>query len=266
MILFKREFNRNLKALIIWTAIMAGLMLMMLSIYPQFAKQQETIDQMMKAFPEAMVKAFNMDKLSMKDVLGFYAIECYLMLTLFGSIYAAMLGAGILSKEENEKTIEFLLSKPISRSSILTQKLLLVTANLVIFNGLIAIVNLIGFSFTKDNNLDMTAFALLTAGPLLMHIVFAVIGFMISCLVRKSRNILTISLGLVFGTYFFSIMASMSEKFEFLKYLSPFKYVDSADLIINKSIKPLYLAIMLGVIIISTAASFFIYNRKDIAV
>ncbi len=266
MILFYREFKRNYKALLIWTLVMAALMLMMLSIYPQFAEQQEAIEQMMSAFPEAMIKALNMDKLSMGDILGFYAIECYLMITLFGSVYAVMLGSSILAKEENERTIEFLLSKPIKRTSVITQKLMLVAVNLVIFNSLIAVVNIIGFSFTKDNNVDMSIFALLSAGPLLLHLVFAALGFFISSVVRKSRNILAISLGIVFGTYFLSLIANMAEKMEFLKYISPFQYVEAADIILTESIKPLYLLVMLALIAISTAASYYIYNRKDISV
>lgn len=266
MLLFKRDFRRNFKSLLIWTLIMAGLMLMMLSIYPQFAKQQEALDQMINVLPEAMLKAFNMDKLNMNTVLGYYAVECYIMITLVGSIYAAMLGSSILSKEESGKTIEFLLSKPITRTSIVSQKLLLVVTNLVIFNADIALVNLLGFSFSKNTGFDMKAFILLTIGPLLMHILFAFVAFMISSIIHKSRNTVSISLGLVFITYFLNLVASMSEKFDFLKYFSPFKYIDSADLIIDKAIKAEYLVIMIAVITVSAVVTYAVYHKKDIVV
>ena len=134
MMIFKREFSRNKKSLIIWSIILVGLILMTLSIYPQFAEQQESMEELLKAYPEPLKKAFGMDTLSLGSLIGFYAIQVYFMTTLLGSIYAVMLAANIVAKEENEKTIEFLLAKPISRSQILTEKLLAVFTNVVILN------------------------------------------------------------------------------------------------------------------------------------
>jgi len=266
MLLFKREFKRNLKGLIIWSAVIGGLILLILAIYPQFAEDQEKLNAMLQAYPESMTKAFGMDKLSFGTVLGFYAVEGYLMITLFGSIYAVMLASNILSKEANEKTIEFLLSKPITRMQIISQKLLAIVTNLVILNVIVAIVNLIGFNLSKNNQVETKTFLLISIAPFILQLTFGSVAFLISCIVKKSRSIFSISLAIVFVTYFFSIISGISDKYKNLKYISPFKYVDAADIITGNEIRPLYVIIMVAIILISIAASYILYKKKDVTV
>jgi len=49
-------------------------------------------------------------------------------------IHASMIGAAIISKEERDKTTEFLFAKPVSRNEIITAKLFSGFANILIFN------------------------------------------------------------------------------------------------------------------------------------
>ncbi|HYE82365.1 MAG TPA: ABC transporter permease subunit [Clostridia bacterium] len=265
MIILKREMNRNMKALIIWTLVISGITILNLMMFPEVAEQQSAIDQLIKQMPESLIKAFGMDRLSMADPLGYYATKGYIMIILFGSIYAVMLAGNMLSKEHNEKTIEFILSKPITRSGIVTQKLLAVFINLLIFNLAITAANYLGFRMA-DAEFDMNIFLLLSVAPFLLHLVFASISFLLSSQMKKSRNIVSISLGLVFVMYFIDIMSSISGELENLKYVTPYEYVDAVEIVINKSINTTYLGIMAGVISLCALASYLIYRRRDIAV
>ncbi|HYE11133.1 MAG TPA: multidrug ABC transporter permease, partial [Patescibacteria group bacterium] len=82
----------------------------------------------------------------------------------------------------------------------------------------------------------------------------------------KSRNIVSISLGLVFVMYFLDILSSISGKLEGLKYITPYEYVDAVEIVVNKSISTTYLGIMAAVIFIFISASYLIYQKRDIAV
>ena len=55
------------------------------------------------------------------------------------TIHAAMLGATIIAKEERDKTAEFLFVKPVSRSKIISFKLLVALVNIVILTIVAAI-------------------------------------------------------------------------------------------------------------------------------
>ncbi|MDQ0163762.1 ABC transporter permease subunit [Aeribacillus alveayuensis] len=264
--IFKREFKRNLKSLIIWSIVLTGLILLTLSIFPQFAEQQKSMEKLLEVYPDSIKKAFGMNQLNMGDLLGFYGVEIYIMTTLLGSIYAAILASNILAKEENEKTIEFLLSKPITRSQIVTEKLLAVFVNVLILNGVSTIASLIGFQFEKDPDVPTEPFSLLIVATILLHLTFAAISFMLSSILRKTRSILPISLGIVLAAYFMNVLAGISEDLEFLKYFSPFKYVDAAQIIQDNELKSLYIFIMASVILISIITSYIVYRKKDLAV
>lgn len=264
--IFKREISRNLKSLIIWSIVLGGLVLLMLSIYPQFNMNNESMKELLNAYPESLKKAFSMDKLDMGTILGFYGIEVYMITTLFGSIFAALLASNIIAKEENEKTVEFLLSKPVTRTQIVTEKLLALSANILILNSITAIISIIGFKFASNEQVAMKTFSLLVIATILLHFTFATISFFMSTIIKKNRNILATSLGLVFVCYFFGIISGVSDKFQNLKYLSPFKYVDAGDILKANAIEPLYILIMVTIMVISVALTYAVYRRKDISV
>jgi len=116
-----------------------GLLILMMSMFPSIAKGSDKITQLLDAYPKELLSAFDMDKLDFGDVFGYYSVEGYLFITLFGSIYTILLASGILSKEQGDKTIEFLLSKPITRKEIVTSKLLTFLTNIVILNLLLTL-------------------------------------------------------------------------------------------------------------------------------
>lgn len=264
--IFKREFIKNIKSLIIWSFILGGLVLLMLSVYPQFAKDHNSMNELLKAYPESMKKVFGMDKLNFGTILGFYGIEIYIMTTLIGSIYASIIASNIVAKESGEKTIEFLLSKPVLRSEVITQKLLAVIVNILILNAVIILVSIIGFQFTKNAEVPAKTFALLSAGTIMLHMTFAAISFMLSSIIKKTRNIISISMGIVFIQYFFHVMSGVSDKLESFKYVSLFSYVDSAIIISNNSLDMIYVIIMALIILMCVASAFIVYKKKDITV
>ena len=67
-------------------------------------------------------------------MLGFYAVECGNILGLGGAFFAALCAVSVISKEEKEHTAEFLLTHPVSRASILTDKLIAVILQILILN------------------------------------------------------------------------------------------------------------------------------------
>ncbi|HZG55414.1 ABC transporter permease subunit [Paenibacillus sp.] len=265
MIVYGRELRRNAKGLAIWSAVMCGYILLLLSMYPQFAADQEAMQQMLEAYPDSLKQAFGMDALNYGDVLGYYGVQIYMFITLIGSIYAAMLAGGILVKEENEKTVEFLLSKPISRAEVVLQKLAAAFTNLLVFNALMAAASLAGFRLSNDDA-AMNVYVLFATGAFLLHAAFASIAFLLSAVLRKSRSIVSASLGLVFFSYALHIAAGVSEPLRPLAELSLFHYVDAADIATNESIEAAYVAAMLALSALCLLGAFLYYKRKDITV
>lgn len=265
-LLIKTEFKRNFRLFLLWAVIIIGLSLLMLSLYPTFQGSFGDIEAFLSSYPQGFLEAFGLGEggLDMTTAYGWFGMEGYLFVVLLGGSYSAILGSSILSKEEDDKTIEFLLSKPISRNHILIGKGLVTVINLVLLNLILFITLLITFSIV--DKVDFVTTVLLCLGGLILDLIFASISMAISIFVTKSRIIMSISVGVVIGLYFLDIIATLTEKLTFLKYLTPYEYVNAIDIINHNKIEPVYLLISIGIIIISGFVTWYFYNRKDITV
>ncbi len=265
-LLIKTEFKRNLKSLAMWTAIILFLAVLMLSLYPAFKDSFDGLDQFLSLYPDAFLRAFGLGEgqLDMSTPYGWFGTEGYLFMVLIGGSYAGILGSSILAKEEDDKTIEFLLSKPISRNKVLLGKAVIVVVNLLLLNMILGLGLVITFAILKD--LDMGIILMLLLGSFILGMIFASLSFMVSVFITKSRKVMSISLGIVIGFYALDIVANVSDKLEYLKYFTPYEYVNAVMIVNEKSIDLLYIIISLGVIILSSFVSWFFYNRKDITV
>lgn len=266
MNLLLRELKRNLVASSIWLVLLIAVNAMMLASFESVAEMAKNTEAMLAQYPKEFVQAFSLDRLNMTDILHFYASRSFLLVTIFGSVYAILLSSSILSKEESEKTIEFLLSKPINRASLITSKLLCPLIYVTLFDLFFSVSNWFLMNHFKIYDFDTKGFLFISLGAWAIHLIFMFIGFVLSAFITKTRTNTAIALGIVFLGYFLSIAASLKEKLSFLNYLSPFSYFNTEDLVIGKTIQTPYLFITLIVIILCIGISYYHYGKKDIAV
>ncbi|HEX2946856.1 MAG TPA: ABC transporter permease subunit [Clostridia bacterium] len=263
MTLFLRELNRNSRSFIIWTTSLVTSSVLMMLLFPYM---QTNIAEMMKdmtgSMPEGMVSALNLG-LDFSKVLPFFAY-LFQYIILFSAIYAMLLGAGILSREEGEKTVEFLLAKPVTRNGIITSKLSCLLVYLVVFNLIFAAADYAAIRIVSEQDFSIKLFILLHFGQLLIQFVFALTGLLISVFVTRTATIYPLSVGVVLLMYFISIISGISGKLGDLKYLTPFEYAMPADIVRTGGIEPVCYVIIGALIVACTAGTYVFYNRKDI--
>ena len=184
--ILKRELKVNFKSFLIWTGILIVLFLAVFLVYPSIMSSEnvELMNEMMKVFPEEMLKAFNMDIATMDSAFGYLKTEGMLFIALFGGIYASTLGSSILLKEEDDKTIEYLNTLPVKRRCILLQKILCSLFYIILFVICIGIFNYIGLSLSGDFN--QKQYLLLAISPLLSSLVIFCICLFISTFTHKT--------------------------------------------------------------------------------
>ncbi|MHB8947181.1 MAG: ABC transporter permease subunit [Bacillota bacterium] len=266
MAIFLRELRRNFRPWLIWSVSLGAFVAMMMAIYPTIASQSANLREMMKMYPPAMLKAFNLDRLDMADVLGYYATEGFILAALISAIYSVQLASGLLAKEESDKTIEFLLAKPVTRTTIVTGKAVVAALYIIGLNGLQTLAALASFEAVKTGPYSVKAFLALAAGGLLIDLTFAALGLAVAVFVTKAKALYPLGIGLVLGTYILSVMAKLSSKLSALRWLSPFSYADTGDILEKGAIGGAYLTLFVVLIVALTAVAYTVYNRKDIAV
>ncbi|NLO88617.1 MAG: ABC transporter permease subunit [Firmicutes bacterium] len=264
MNILSRELRSNLRGLLVWALTLALLNLLLIAVYPSMAADKEALDELMELFPEAMIRMFGMEKLSMADPVGYYGVEAYFMVVLFGSIYAAILGAGILAKEEDDKTIEFLLAKPVSRGRVIMEKMLAWVLNVLALNLCIGLVSWLSFELFVTGDYSRAALFRLLLAPLLVHLFFAALGFFTALFFTRRKASLSASIGLVLGLYFANSIGQVSDTVKALSWLTPFRYMDPGDIFAEGSINPLYALLLLAASAALVATTWMLYRRRDI--
>ena len=260
MTLLKHELKQGFKTLAIWTASIGFLIAICLFLFPEMKGEMDNVSDMFSSMG-SFTAAFGMDRLNFGTLIGFYAVECGNILGLGGAFFASLIAVSALAKEEKERTAEFLLSHPVSRVSVISSKLAALVVQIVVMNVVI-------FA------LSAACIAVIGEGPAwkeicLMHLAYfllqlelAGICFGLSAFLR--RGSLGIGLGIAAMMYFLNIIANISEKAEFLKFITPFGYAEGADIVSNGSLDGKLILIGMAFALIGVAAAYFWYSRKDI--
>jgi len=262
--MFKREMNVNLKSFIIWMMVLISLFLIVFLMYPSILKSEniKMIDEMMELFPKEVLIALNLDISSMDSAFGWLKSEGFVFVLLIIGCYAGVLGSNILLKEEDDKTIEYLISLPIKRNDIIYNKILSGLIYIFLMVISLGIFNYICLSLSGD--FDVKQYFLLSITPLFSSIVIYFICMYLSTFTHKTKKMLGISLGIVFVSYVLQIFSTMATEVEFLKYFSVFTLADIRNVIIDISINPMMILISFGISILFFGLTIFQYNKKEL--
>lgn len=260
MVLFLHELKRDRIKLIIWALAISLMLLISIVIYPQMTSQMGEMGEMFSEMGEFSA-AFNMDQVNFGEFRGYFAVECGNVLGLGGAFFAALLGIASLAKEEHDHTAEFLLTHPVSRTYIVLQKLAAILAEILILNLAVALASVIA-TLAIGQSVDAKLFFEIFLGFALMQIEIACVTFGLSAFL--SGNGIGIGLGMAFVLYFMNILANLTDKAKFLRYLTPFSYADGTAIVSSGKIEVKYLIPGILFSLIGIGFAFLQYRRKDI--
>ncbi|MBV7505094.1 ABC transporter permease [Bacillus sp. sid0103] len=265
MNIFLKEMKSYRKSLIFWSI---GVFLMVASgmaKYAAYSSSGQSINDLIADLPKSLKAVMGFGVVDLSKISGYYSL-LYIYLLLMATIHAAMLGASIIAKEERDKTAEFLFTKPVSRTAIITAKLVAACMNIVIFNlvTLASVVTLI----EKYNNTGEAVngeIVLTQVGMFILQVLFLVIGSSLAAVKKKPKTAPSLATGILLVTYMLSIAIDLNEKMEGMKYLTPFKYFEAKNVMLGRGLEPLYIVISLIVIALLLVVTFTFYKRRDLS-
>jgi len=261
--ILRHDLARSKMTFLVWTISITVLSVWMVSMYSSVAGSATGIEQYAESFPAAFKKAFGLDRLRLSDILGYFGTEVHIMIILFGSMFAILVSSGLLSKEENEKTVEFLLAKPVTRYQVVTGKLGAYVAQVLLFSAVVWVASYASILVFFKGDFDRARFWTLALMTTLVLLTFANLGFLGSVFVTRNRTVYSGALGFVLVMYALQVAADISDRLGFLKYVTPMKWASAAD-ILSGGMSGVYLAIMLAVNAAALLATYVFYGRKDI--
>ena len=260
MTLVKHELRQGKTSSLVWTASIGFLLAVCIFLFPEMKGQMDSVNDVFASMG-SFSEAFGMDRLNFGTLIGFYAVECGNILGLGGAFYASLCAAGILSKEEKNKTAEFLLTHPVSRKRIITEKLIAVLIQITAMDIIIYAVS-VGSIAAIGEAIPWKEISLLHLAYYLLQIELAGICFGISAFFRKGST--GIGLGIASMMYFLNLIANIADIAEFLKYITPFGYCDGADIVSTGKLDGVMVAVGAAIGICGIIFAYMKYTNKDI--
>lgn len=258
--ILKHELKEYSKTFLIWTIIIGIMDFGFMVMYPSL---QASMIEMEKAFANmgALSTAFGLDSLSMAQPLGFYGAYVGAVLSLGGAMFAALIGTGILSKEEGGHTSEYLFTLPLSRVNVVIQKIAALFILVLLFNFVNFILGVIAFPIIQEE-IEIKKLVLYHIAQLFMHLEIGALAVLLSAFLKKVN--VGIGLGIALLLYFADMMSRVLEQLDLCKYITPFYYANAADVIIAGSIDMKLMLTGISITMVCIIVGIWYYNRRDL--
>jgi ABC-2 type transport system permease protein len=260
--IFFRELKANLKSLLIWSAVLVLLIIISAAKYSAFAGDPSML-AILDTMPKAMLDAFSMRSFNLTTLIGFYGLM-FIFFGLMGAMAASMWGSDIISKEERNKTVEFSLVLPVSRSQVITAKALAALVNCIVYVLITWGISLVAMKQFNPDQAFKDFLALEMQAMFMIELIFLALGLLLGCALKQYKRSGSTAVAIILTAYFVSVFSGLQEKLDFLKYFTPFKYFDAAVMLRDGKLDGMYLLLSAGIIVVCLVAAYYTYNKRDL--
>jgi len=266
MTLLKKEIKYTFKNLFIWVLVIILFNLMFASITDFITKQNSPFTTFLEKMPDTFLKAFNMDISIMSRPEGLFGSEGMTFMYIFFGIFGSLLASKLYASEFDNKTIEYLLTKPFSRKRIFFHKLFAIVFDLLILFGIFLFSELLFFKLFVSgqySNKILFAFSLYL---FVTEVFFAFLGILISLYIKSRKLTNSLLLGILFFMYFASTVTEGVKNTEFLRKISIFHYMPIIETIKNSKVYYINSIVILLISLIFIVFSLYVFQKQDIKI
>jgi Putative exporter of polyketide antibiotics len=261
MNIFIRELRANRKALIIWSVCMFLGVLSGMTKYMAYSSGAN--NDVFEKMPDTMKALLGMGSFDVTAMSGFFAFLFSYIVVAVG-IHAVLLGSGIIAKEEQDKTAEYLMVKPVSRTIIITSKLLAALVNIVVVN-IVTLISSIVMVAAYNKGKDITGeVAMFFLSMFIIQLIFLSLGALIAAFMRNPKSSGSLGAGVLFGCYVISKVTDLTDKVNFLNVFSPFKYFSYYDIINGNGLSFGITVLSILLVAVFSASTYMFYRRRDL--
>ncbi len=234
-----------------------------LVFYPAVKDQASQLNQSLEQLPDAAKSLFS-DTSDFLSPVGYLSSQIfYLMLPMLLSILAIGMGSSLIAKEENEGTIELLLSRPVSRGRLLAAKAL---AGLIILSivTLISTVTTVILSSVVNIEVGLGWIVLASVMSMVMALLFGAIAFFMTAIGRKGRlSSVGIATFVAFGGYIITSLVGLASWLEWPAKLLPYHYYHPGDVLNGRFSIPNLVGLLVAVVVLG-GLSWLAFRSRDI--
>ncbi len=253
------EFRKNFTSLLVWASSAIILSIVYLSVFPTFSDASLDLEGLLSTYPQAMLESLNINLEYISTMEGYYPMVVgFIQLVAFA--FSATLTLKVFCMEYKNKSVEFLLAKPRSRTTFFNAKIITILLMNTLFFTVVSIADyaiIQAFTEMSIKNFMVIQFSIYIIMLLAMFLtsIFAV-------LFSKIRGYDGIGFIIAFAFYAINVLSSILEEAK-LSYLSLYGIFDFNELLSDGyNITTLIILALIALVFYVSALT--VYKRKDV--
>jgi ABC-2 type transport system permease protein len=260
--IFRQSLARSRGTILGWGLSLALLSMYLMTFYDTLVAQQSGLQSLLAGYPPELMSFFG-SVTEMFTPQGYLTLEFFSYMPLILGIYAVLAGSGLLAGDEENGTLDLLLSHPISRTRLLLGRLLGFLAEVI---GVLAIAwvgFVIGERWTQMG-LTWGELALPFIPLAAVLLLFAALSLLFSMLLPARRLAAMLAGLVVVAGYFVTSLARVDEHLVGLARFSPLNYYQSGDAVLGLNWE--WLLGLIGASLLLVLFGWWLFERRDIRV
>lgn len=262
MNIYFKELKDYRLPLLFWSLGVIAYLIAAMSKYQGFSRSETSLTETIESLPAGISAVFGLASLDLQSAGGYFALSVMYLAVMLG-IHAALIGSGIISKEETDKTIEFLFSKPLTRSRILFSKIIAAFTVVVALNLVTLAASVVAVAAFNEGPSINAEILFLMPCIFFIQIIFLMVGVSLAAVMRRPKRAGLLAGAVLLAAFIASVFVDLSEKYSFLKYATPFKYFDSKTVYAEDKYDITYIIITVAIVAALLVVSRFAYKKRD---
>lgn len=259
---FLKSLRDRRLALIFWflgICILSGLIV---SLFP-YISNNEALKEFADTMDPELTAVLGIQGLDYSTGAGYLNSEMFgFTVPILLLVFAIGLGSSSLAGEEDKRTIEVLLSEPLTRTRLLLEKYAALVTAMTMLGGMVWL-SIAAGAAVVSMDLNILNLAAVTVSCALLAMVFGSISFGVGAATGKRGLSIAVGSATAAGTFVLNSLSALVDSMEPVKWISPFFYYSGNSPMIN-GLELLHVVLLLAWCGLAFALGYVAYQRRDL--
>ena len=258
--IFRRKLFKNWLMILGWGIGLGVLAYYLFDIYDTFFQRDVNLQQIFNAFPEEVLAFFGSDGIDLFSTAGFLHLEFFSYMPIVLGIMVVTSAANLITRSEEEGSLELILAQPVSRSLVFWSRTLALMLSVclilvIVWGGAAIGLELHDFDLSQGQLVRpfVSLFSIL--------ILFLSLALFLSMVLPNSGSASLTAGFLLIASYFISSLAGIDENLEGFNRFSPLKYYQGGAAV--NGFNGEYLMLLFGFAVFFLLLAWFFFERRD---